>query len=128
MTPHVWLEVEKPQIKRVDIYIYIVTLLRSLFDKCSWESFEPPYPPSNGLNNSTTVLLEGLIFGIKWPKKVDMPLNNKTNQSAKSTALSGCLLTNMRRSEQELKYKCIKVNYIYIYIHIYIYVCVCVCR
>ena len=34
-----------------------VTLLRSLSDKYPWERYEPPYPPSYGLNSTTTVLL-----------------------------------------------------------------------
>ena len=41
-----------------------VTLLSSLSDKYPWKRYEPPYPPSYGLNSTTTVLLkEG--FGIK---------------------------------------------------------------
>ena len=34
-----------------------VTLLRSLSGKYPWERYEPPYPPSDGLNSTTTVLL-----------------------------------------------------------------------
>ena len=34
-----------------------VALLRSLLDKYPWERYEPPYPPSYGLNSTTTVLL-----------------------------------------------------------------------
>ena len=34
-----------------------VALLRSLSDKYPWERYEPPYPPSYGLNSTTTVLL-----------------------------------------------------------------------
>ena len=34
-----------------------VALLRSLSGKYPWESYEPPYPPSYGLNSTTTVLL-----------------------------------------------------------------------
>ena len=33
-----------------------VALLRSLSDKYLWERYEPPYPPSYGLNSTTTVL------------------------------------------------------------------------
>ena len=33
-----------------------VALLRLLLDKYSWERHEPLYPPSYGLNNTTTVL------------------------------------------------------------------------
>ena len=33
-----------------------VTLLRSLSGKYPWEMYEPPYPPSYGLNNTTTIL------------------------------------------------------------------------
>ena len=33
-------------------------LLRSLSDKYPWERYEPPYPPSYGLNSPTTVILE----------------------------------------------------------------------
>ena len=32
-------------------------LLHSLSGKCPWERYEPPYPPSYGLNSTTTVLL-----------------------------------------------------------------------
>ena len=32
-------------------------LLLSLSDKYPWERYEPPYPPSYGLNSTTTVLL-----------------------------------------------------------------------
>ena len=32
-------------------------LLHSLWGKCPWERYEPPYPPSYGLNSTTTVLL-----------------------------------------------------------------------
>ena len=32
-----------------------VALLRSLSDKYPWERYEPPYPPSYGLNSTTTV-------------------------------------------------------------------------
>ena len=34
-----------------------VTLLRSLSGKYLWERYEPPYPPSYGLNSTTTNLL-----------------------------------------------------------------------
>ena len=34
-----------------------VTLLRSLSGKYSWKRYEHPYPPSAGLNSTTTVLL-----------------------------------------------------------------------
>ena len=34
-----------------------VALLRSLSGKYPWERYEPPYPPSYGLNCTTTVLL-----------------------------------------------------------------------
>ncbi len=33
-----------------------VTLLHSLSGKYPWERYEPPYPPSYGLNSTTTVL------------------------------------------------------------------------
>ena len=36
----------------------------SLSGKYHWESYELPYPPSYGLNSTTTVLLEN-SFGIK---------------------------------------------------------------
>ena len=35
-----------------------VALLRSLSDEYLWERYEPPYPPSYGLNSITTVLQE----------------------------------------------------------------------
>ena len=31
-------------------------LLRSLSGKYPWERYEPPYPPSYGLNSTTTIL------------------------------------------------------------------------
>ena len=34
-----------------------VALLRSLSGKYPWERYEPPYPPSYGLNSTTTVVL-----------------------------------------------------------------------
>ena len=34
-----------------------VVLLHSLSGKYSWERYEPPYPPTYGLNSTTTVLL-----------------------------------------------------------------------
>ena len=34
-----------------------VTLLRSLSGKYHWERYEPPYPPSYGLNSTSTVLV-----------------------------------------------------------------------
>ena len=33
-----------------------VALLRSLSGKYPWERYEPPYPPSYGLNSTTTIL------------------------------------------------------------------------
>ena len=35
----------------------LVALLRSLSGKYPWERYEPPYPPSYGLNSTTNVLL-----------------------------------------------------------------------
>ena len=40
----------------------LVALLRLLTDKYPWESHEPVYLTSYGLNSTTTVLLEG------WPQ------------------------------------------------------------
>ena len=48
---------------------------RSLSDQYPWERYEPPYPLSNCLNNTTTLLLEGWL---RQPTKVDMPLNKAT--------------------------------------------------
>ena len=36
----------------------VVALLRSLSEKNPWEKSEPPYPPSNGINSTTIVLLD----------------------------------------------------------------------
>ena len=36
-----------------------LVLLRSLSDIYPWVRYEPPYPPSYGLNNTTTLLLKG---------------------------------------------------------------------
>ena len=52
-------------------------LLRSLLGKYPWEQYEPLYPPSYGLNSTTTVFLVN-IFGIKLCTKFDMPLNKET--------------------------------------------------
>ena len=56
-----------------------VALLRPLSGKYSWERYESSYPPSYGLNSTTTALERGI--GIKWPTKVDMPLKKKPNQT-----------------------------------------------
>ena len=37
----------------------------------------PHYPPIYGFNSTTIVLLKKGGFVIKYPEKVDMPLNNK---------------------------------------------------
>ena len=42
--------------KRVRTPIALICLLS---DKYLWEKYEPPHPPSNGLNSTTIVLLEG---------------------------------------------------------------------
>ena len=39
-----------------------VALLRSLSGKYPWERYEPLYPPSYGLNSTTTVLLGELLW------------------------------------------------------------------
>ena len=36
--------------------------LRSLLDKYPWKKYEPPYPPSYGLNSTFIVLLEEWIW------------------------------------------------------------------
>ena len=36
-----------------------VTLLGSLSDRYPWGRYERPYPPIDGLNSTTTVLLKG---------------------------------------------------------------------
>ena len=46
---------------RVVLVNVIVQLLRLLSDKYPCERYEPPYPPSNGLNSITAVLLEGWL-------------------------------------------------------------------
>ena len=38
-------------------FVLQYALLRSLSGKYPWERYEPPYPPSYGLNSTTTVLL-----------------------------------------------------------------------
>ena len=35
-----------------------IALLRSLLGKYPWERYEPPYPPTYGLNSTTNVVLE----------------------------------------------------------------------
>ena len=42
--------------------LHTVALLRSLSGKYPWERYEPPYPPSYGLNSTTTVLLEEWLW------------------------------------------------------------------
>ena len=46
-------------VKAIDCGIVVseFTLLCSLSGKYPWERYEPPYPPSYGLNSTTTVLL-----------------------------------------------------------------------
>ena len=39
-----------------------VVLLHSLLDKYPWERYETSYPPSYGLNSTTTVLLEEWLW------------------------------------------------------------------
>ena len=39
-----------------------VSLLFSLSDKYPWERYEPPYPPSYGLNTIAAVFLEGSLW------------------------------------------------------------------
>ena len=39
-----------------------VALLRSLSGKYPWEKYEPPYPPSYGLNSTITVLLREWLW------------------------------------------------------------------
>ena len=39
-----------------------IALSRSLSNKSPWERYETPCPPSYGLNNTTTVLLEGWLW------------------------------------------------------------------
>ena len=57
-----------------------VALLRSLLGKYPWEKYEPSYPPSYGLNSTTTVLL--LYFdlltcvGENWLMKSDEVKNS----------------------------------------------------
>ena len=50
-------------VKAVDCGIVVsefeLAQLRSLSDKYPWERYEPPYPPSYGLNSITAVLLKG---------------------------------------------------------------------
>ena len=43
-----------------------------------WERYEPPYPPSYGLNSTTTVLLGRMALALNNLKRVDMPLNKET--------------------------------------------------
>ena len=38
-------------------FVLQCVLLHSLSGKYPWERYEPPYPPSYGLNSTTTVLL-----------------------------------------------------------------------
>ena len=43
-------------------FIYCIESKGSLLDKYPWERYERPYPPSNGLNSITAVLLEGWLW------------------------------------------------------------------
>ena len=64
-------------------YGIIVPLLHSLSDKYSWERYEPSYPPSYGLNSTTTVLLEGWLWHLLTYKGWYAIKQKKPNQTKK---------------------------------------------
>ena len=55
-----------------------VALLCSLLGKYPWERYEPPYPPSYGLNSTSTVLSRRMALALNNLQRVDMPLNKET--------------------------------------------------
>ena len=55
-----------------------VALLCSLSGKYPWERYEPPYPPSYGLNSTSTVLSRRMALALNNLQRVDMPLNKET--------------------------------------------------
>ena len=60
-------------------------LLRSLSGKYPWEKYEPPYPPSYGLNSTTTVLLgEWLLHWITYKGWYAIKQRNQTIRNSKS--------------------------------------------
>ena len=67
-----------PSAEVQSVYSTAPVLLLSLLDRYPKEKFEPPYPPSNGLNSTTAVLLEGWIWHL-IPTKVYLLLK-KPNQ------------------------------------------------
>ena len=50
---------------------------QSLSGKYPWERYEPPYPPSYGLNSTTTVLSRRMTLALNNLKRVDMPLKQR---------------------------------------------------
>ena len=69
----------------------------SLSDKYPWERYEPPYPPSYGLNSTTSDLLEGwLLYLIIY--KVDMSLNNEMKLALENLEYSFIARSTLARS------------------------------
>ena len=56
-----------------------VALLCSLSGKYPWERYEPPYPPSYGLNYCSS---RRMALALNNLKRVDMPLNKETKPKA----------------------------------------------
>ena len=58
-------------------------------DKYTWERYEPPYPPSYGLNSTITVLLEGWHWHL-ITYKVDRSLSKETKPYTKQLKYAQC--------------------------------------
>ena len=57
--------------------------------KYPWERYEPPYPPSYGLDSTTTVLLGRLALALNNLQRVDMPLNKETKPNQRLDKKTG---------------------------------------
>ena len=68
---------------------FVVTLLRSLSGKYPWERYEPPYPPSHGLNSTTTVLLGEWLWHLITYKGLYAIKPNQTKQILLSKSQKG---------------------------------------
>ena len=62
------------------------------------ESYEAPYPSSNGLGFVSLLFFQSDGFGIKYPAMVDMPSNKETEESLISRAKCKCILSQKQIS------------------------------
>ena len=103
-----------------------VALLRSHSDTYPWERYEPPYPSSNGLNNTITVLEGSIWHHITWEGWYAIKQQKQTNKlimvklvSVSSLYNKGCFDRGVVLFTDKV-FACIS----YIYIYIYIYICI----